>query len=117
MRRQIVLYNKSDCLPVEPDRAAGKILVLDKSVLCGEYVRPEYQLVLCRGIYFKDGLKFRCDFLIDREKCDFCADEVVGVIKPWRVPEWVIERLEQRRRAAIQSALREKTMKQRRCRI
>ena len=105
------LYTKDDCLPLSGSNLIGKILVLDKSMLFGEYIRPEYQLVQCQSGYKNDTTKFRCDFIVDKEKSDFYLDEFIGELKPDLLPDWVVAELEKRGRTAERLARKEKADK------
>ena len=103
------LYTKSDCIPLsEGADLAGKILVLDKSMLFGEYERPEYQLVLCRNGHAVTSKAIKCVFLADKEKSEFCLDEFIGELKPWRMPDWADAVIAERRRTAERLARKNK---------
>lgn len=104
------LLNASDCLPFNENMDCfGKILVLKPSFLLGEYKQMKYQLVYCtedNGRYDPLTVEFITDDMVCR---DYVKTDFIGMLKPWRMPQWVRERMRdrsQRRRTTIAYALK-----------
>ena len=79
------LYTKSDCIPLS-----------------------EGQLVLCRNGHAVTSKTIKCVFLADKEKSEFCLDEFIGELKPWRMPDWADAVIAERRRTAERLARKNK---------
>lgn len=107
---ELPLMNAADCIPfAENSSNKGSILALKPSFLIGEYKQQKYQLVLCTEDA-DNGKPLTVEFITDDMSCrDYCREDFIGVVKPWRVPLWAKERIngrELRRRAQISCALR-----------
>ncbi len=84
----------SDCLPFDENKSCkGSILVLKPEFLIGEFKTVKYQIVLCTADRM-NGSPLTIRFIIDNTKCsDYLRRDFFGIIKPWRIPEWVLQLL------------------------
>lgn len=100
-------FSRSDCLPIsENGGLKDAVLVLKPEFLLSPYNRPEYQLVLCTE---DRGRNLSIEFIIDDETTDdYNRSDFIGILKPWRTPDWVNKRMKDRparRERKLKSAL------------
>lgn len=91
------LFTEEDCILIDRNESIiGKVIVLDIGINREEYQHPAYQLFLAEGGGGAEGGRSRSVFatcLATGEREKLYRDEVIGEIKPEKMPEWAKEKL------------------------
>ena len=93
--QKLGLFDSSHCS--EDSDYAGKLLILNPSVLKDEYKASDYQLFYAESGFgcspTASGRKVFGKFLKDGENTNFNRSDFLGVIKDECIPEWAAEKL------------------------
>lgn len=93
-----ITLSKDDVLPLSyADNIVDKIVVIKPSTLRREYQTSEHQLYFCVGGFGAEGnSRGRAVFLhsiIDDKHTRFNREDILGVIKADRIPEWAKDKV------------------------
>lgn len=92
----VTVITKDDCIPDSYDKSiVGKVVAIKPEILFDEYQRADRQLVYVIGGFGADansrGQSVYCRNLYDRKEERFERRDVLGEVKPDRLPDWAKE--------------------------
>lgn len=101
-------FTREDCLPCRRDASIiGKVVVLDAAAYRYEYRHSAYQLILAEGGNGAAGKRGRAVFgtcLADGTRGRWNREDVLGEIRPERMPIWAKEALAAMQRQTVLSS-------------
>lgn len=94
----IIVIHKEDCIPDSYDKSiVGKVIAIKPSILYSEFQRADRQLYLVKGGFGAEaksrGSAVFCKNIYDGKEARFERSDVMGEVKPDRLPDWAKEKL------------------------
>lgn len=98
MKISITVIHKEDCIPDSYDESiVGKVIAIKPSILYSEFQRADRQLYLVKGGFGAEaksrGSAVFCKNIYDGKETRFERSDVMGEVKPDRLPGWAKEKL------------------------